>query len=470
MHLVQNHLDLPTTAFPLLQPCAPTRKFSWASELKHLVSRKFLNILWWPAFKFHQRHFTHSALFVSCKDLPGFLDLWRTIQKGSFAYNTLFLKKTPFRKPETELADITTLALFFGDEFIDGIASEAGKPFIRKLVQENPQRFYLQIKMREGKIILKYRFDLKRLLPQSVMQKVNCKYGISYQRFYELLQGFLLLINKHLEQLPSSKAEMAANKIADACNTCFDSFLHDVNSCTGHEILSEVPIVLQFHETKTAYMQKKLLQLRCILINAEEAMNSIQTTGWLDIMRVIQIYDDIQDVIIDDGIQDNIVLSTACHYFPEEWKWFCTQKPLLEQAVADQLLLSLYMPCSTEYCLQLASNKIRAMNWEQQKIMHYLLFKKKYVLYKEKQDQKFAGKEEFLLQFYNRIKSKMAHLPEKVIKSHAVNICVHLQKERKRLLRKLDFSTAYQLRYNLLSLPPETKAAIFDTVTANEYS
>jgi len=467
MPLPQNHLDLPKPAYIPLRSCLSPGKFSWTSELKHLASGKFLNILWWPVFKFHQRWFTHSALFLSCKNLLQFTDLWKTIQKGAFAYNTLFFGKTPFRRSETDLADITTLTLFFGDEFIDGIAAEASKPFIRQLIQNDPHRFYLQTKLKSGKVTLQYRFDLYRLLPQHVMQKLNSKYGISYQTFYELLKCFLQLINEYLGRLPFSKAERAAHKIADACNTCFESFMHDVSSCPAHGNIPEVNTVLHFHETKTAYMQKKLLELRCILVNKEEAMNNIQTPGWLNIMRVIQIYDDLHDAIIDDGLQDNLLLSAACHYFPDEWKWFCTHKCSLEQVNKTPLLLSLYMPCSTEYCLQLASDKIKSMNWEQQKIMHYLLFKNKYVLYREKEDESFADKDNFLLQFYLRIKERMPHLPEQVIKSNAINICIHLHKERKRLLRKVDFSAAYQLRYNLLSLSAESKAAIFDVVTAN---
>ena len=58
-------------------------------------------------------------------------------------------------------------------------------------------------------------------------------------------------------------------------------------------------------------MQKKLLGLRCILANKEQLMKSTQAVGWMDIMRVIQIYDDIQDTLIDDGLQDNILLSIA---------------------------------------------------------------------------------------------------------------------------------------------------------------
>ena len=442
-------------------------KFSWSSELRHLGSRKFLSFMWWPVFTFNQRWFTHSDFFLSCRKLPEFMDLWKTIQKGAFAYNTLFFGMNPVRRSSTDLADITTLALFFGDEFIDGIATTAGKPFIQQLVKNDPELFYMQVKVKAGKVILTYKFDLPELLPAEVLEKVNAKYDVSYQKFYDLLRYFLRLINEYISRLPKPVAEKAAYKIADACNTCIESFLHDVNSCPVPGSIREVPIVLHFHELKTAYMQKKLLELRCILVNKEDVMSSTQASGWLDIMRVVQIYDDIHDPVIDDGLQDNILLSVACHYFPKEWEWFCTNRTLLEKENNRSLLFSLYMPSSMEYCLQLAGNRITTMNWEQQKIMHYLIFKNKYSLFRDNSDERLEANENFLFQFYLQVKDKMPHLSPQAVKSYAINTCVHLHKERKQLLRSVNFSTAYQLRYNLLSLSAETKAKIFDTVTAN---
>jgi hypothetical protein len=467
MPLPQNNLAIPAPAYPPLQHYVCDAKFSWASECRHLFSSRSLNIFWWPVFEFRQRRFNHSPLFQSCRALPGFSNLWKTIQKGSFAYNNLFLGITPLQRSSgTDLADITTLALFFSDEFIDGIAAAAGKPFIRKLIHDNPGMFYLKKKIKDNKVMLEYRFDLKCLLTPDVWQQVNPKYNITYDRFYILLQSFLQMINKELDKLLFPKAEKTACKIADACNTCFDSFLHDVNSCPEPGNITEPDFVLHFHEMKTAYMQTKLLELRCILVNKEQAMTSIQTPGWLDIMRVIQIYDDIHDAIIDDGIQDNLLLSVAYHYFPAEWEWFAAKKHETEQLKQKSLLLSLYMPCSMEYCLQLAGNKIRTMNWEQQKIMHYLLFKNKHSLYTETADKVFTQQNNFLLQFYRRIKHRMPHLSVQSIKSFAIDTCVHLPGLRKQLLGKIDLSTAYQLRYNLLSVPSEMKAAIFDAVTA----
>ena len=154
-------------------------KFSWSSELRHLGSKRFLSIFWWPVFKYNQRWFTSSEFFLHCKQLPEFTDLWKTIQKGAFAYNTLFFRMAPLRRYTTDLADITTLALFFGDEFIDGIASTAGKPLIRELVKNDPELFHMQTRIKGGKVILQYLFDLPRLLPAGVLENVNEKYNIS---------------------------------------------------------------------------------------------------------------------------------------------------------------------------------------------------------------------------------------------------------------------------------------------------
>jgi hypothetical protein len=468
MPLPRNHLAIPAAEYPPLQAYPCSNKFSWGAELRHLTSWKVLNIFWWPVFKFHQRWFTQSDFLLSCKKLPGFPKLWKTIQKGSFAYNTLFLGVNPLRRPKTDLADITTLALFFGDEFIDGLCETTGKEYIKVLVEDEPEKFNLKVRTQGGRITLAYCFDLSKVLPSCVMGKMNDKYGISYLKFYEVLQHFLNLINKSLQRLPFIKAEKTAHKIADACNTCFKSFLHDVNTPPEPGMIREVGTVLHFHESKTAYMQKKLLDLRCVLVDKEEVMNSSQAAGWMDIMRVIQIYDDIQDAVIDDGVQDNIVLSAAFHHFPAEWDWFCTNKNLIEQEKQTPLLLSLYMPESIALCMQLASEKIKTMNWEQQKIMHYLLFKHKYVLYTESNDKEFSGNN-FLLHLYVTLRERLPHLSPNSIKSFAIDNCIHLSALKNRLLKEVGFSTSYQLQYNLHSLPAETKAKIFDLVTAKQF-
>jgi hypothetical protein len=329
-------------------------------------------------------------------------------------------------------------------------------------MKDDNQQFYLHKKVHANKISLHYRLRLDQLVPTEILNQLNEKYRISYQRFYELLQHFLQQMNEYLDRLNFEKADKAADKIADACNTCFESFSHDVHSCYDHRHLHSETSVLHFHESKTAYMQEKLLELRCVLAGKEQAMSSIQIPGWVDIMRVVQIYDDIQDMIIDDGLQDNLVLSTAYHYFPGEWEWFCGHKNVLKLQSGQYLLLSLYMPCSLQHCMQLAADKIKTMNWEQQKIMHYLLLKNKYIVYREN----FFPKDDLLFNFYWHIKNKMEHLSTESVKSFAIDTCILLKETRRELLKSVYFSTTYQLRYNLFTLSHQEKALIFDKIIA----
>ena len=441
-------------------------KFSWTNELKNIFSFRVLNFLLWPVFIIRQRHFTRSTVFKLCKPLPGFLNLWRTIQKGSFAYNTLFLGIIPIHRSSsrTDLADITTLALFFGDEFIDGIRLSAGKDFILQLLNNNAEQFYLR-KTIKKKVSVKYSFELLKLLPEHVLEEVNAKYKITYRRFYYLLKYFLQNINTHLAKLPLEKAEIVADKISDACNTCLESYLHDINSYPEQDADSDIATLLEYHELKTRYMQRKLLEVRCCLVDREDAMHSIQSQGWINIMSVVQIYDDMQDIFCDDGFQDNLLLCTAGKYFSLELEWFSANKELLKTKESAGFLTSLYMPCSVQFCLQLASDKIITMNWEQQKIMHYLLKKNWFIAHQNKAIH-FSSKDE-LQGIYTFVKNKMQHLTDDAIKSYAIDVCFHKRKARRQLLRKVNIIRAYQLKYNLLSMSIETKAAIFNDVTKN---
>ncbi len=442
-------------------------KFSWANELKYIFSYKFFNFLLWPVFKIRHRHFTRSTIFKLCKSLPGFLNLWKTIQKGSFAYNTLFLGIIPIYRSSsrTDLADITTLALFFGDEFIDGIRLSAGKDFILNLLNNNAEQFYFRKKIKDKTVRIEYPFELLKLLPEHVLEETNLKYDISYRRFYRLLKYFLQTINTQLAKLSFEKAHNVADKIADACNTCLESYLHDINSYPEQDGDSDIATLLEYHELKTRYMQRKLLEVRCSLADREDAMHSIQSQGWINIMSVVQIYDDMQDIVVDDGFQDNLLLCTAKRYFPHEREWFTANKELLKTKEHAALLTSLYMPCSVQFCLQLASAKIITMNWEQQKITHYLL-KKNWFIANQNKAITFNSKDE-LPGIYKFIKNKMQHLTDTAIKSYAVDVCFHKSNARKQLLRKVNITKAYQLKYNLLSMSVESKAAIFNKVTKN---
>jgi hypothetical protein len=70
-----------------------------------------------------------------------------------------------------------TLALFFGDEFIDGLAETSGKPFIRKLVENNNQRSYLHKQNEGNKVRLHCHFRFDELFPAEILKALNPKYG-----------------------------------------------------------------------------------------------------------------------------------------------------------------------------------------------------------------------------------------------------------------------------------------------------
>lgn len=459
----KNNPVLAPASYPSLQHYTGTGRFSWTAEWKHLLSPNLFKAGWWPLFRISQQRLHRQPVFRDCMRLPGFPDLWKTIQKGSFAYNHLFLGLSPLRHARRlQVADITTVALFFGDEFIDGVASAAGKKFVKALIGNNPEQFTMRVKKTGTSYRLCYLFDMEKLLPAAVLEQVNEKYRVSYRHLYRLLTGFLELLNAELARMPRELAGKTAAKIASACNTCYYSFVHD-NYSEAPVVTPALPReVMYFHEQKTAFMQARLLELRCVLAEKEEAMNCIHMPGWLDIMRVIQIYDDIHDAVLDYRVQDNLLLSVAFHQYPTEWEWFCRHARQEEWKKECRVLLSRYMPASMHYCFQLAAEKILRMNWEQQKIMHYLVFRNNYSLHFESPDDSRIKPEIFLAGFYRQVRHRLQQLSSEQIKSFIVDTYMHVPGTRKKILRRLSLSSAYQLRYNLFSLPPSSKAAIFD--------
>jgi len=59
----------------------------------------------------------------------------------------------------------------------------------------------------------------------------------------------------------------------------------------------------------------------------------------------------------------------------------------------------------------------------------------------------------------------MRHLSEEKIKAFVMNTLMHVREERKRIIKKVNLSTSYQLCYNLFLLSEKEKAAIFDKLT-----
>ena len=188
----------------------------WKHEIMSWLAPVNFYINFWQPVRLRNYFFTRHRFFKTALDLPHFNTLWGNICKGSFAYNTFLFRKSPLSKNynNTFLADLTSLALLFGDEFVDGICTETGKAKVQELLKENGNSFYLHInKNRSGYPELEYSFDLYKLIPAPLWKKINEKYGITYGEFYELLKDLLHLINHRLKNMNCDRAEKAAAKI-----------------------------------------------------------------------------------------------------------------------------------------------------------------------------------------------------------------------------------------------------------------
>lgn len=437
---------------------AGRKKFSWLNECRHLFSRKTLSIFWWPVFKIREQDVLKNEVFKKCNKLPGFRSLWTCIRCGSFAYNSLFLRISPWHR-HTILTDILTVALFFGDEFIDGITEVTGKETMRKILASNGNKVYMKKRKWKGNYVVFFP-GIIRQIPAEILNTTNSRYGITYREFLELLVQLIELMNRGLARLPKELANETSSKIVRSTNSCLESFFHDVN--TGAEIRTPAA-VMNFHEQKTAVMISELLELRSVLGGRENISTNINKPGWLDVMRVVQIYDDIQDIVADYNKQDNIVISIAAHYYPEEWQWFIENKNLLLPET-HLLYLFTHMPATMEHCQRIASEKIRSMNWEQQKIMHYLIRKATGKLYKKNCPlTRYLNPEVF----YQQVKNKLVHLTDTQVRAFVIDCLMQFRDSRKAICRYLTFTEKYMLNYNLMLISPEEKVKILFQLKAN---
>ena len=136
-------------------------KSDWKNEVANWFAPINFYVYLWQPIRSRNYFFTRHPFFKTAFCLPHFNELWDNICKGSFAYNTFLFRKPAFSKNynNTFLADLTCLALLFGDEFIDGICNETGKTMVQQLLKENGNRFYLSVKKNDaGYPVLEYGF------------------------------------------------------------------------------------------------------------------------------------------------------------------------------------------------------------------------------------------------------------------------------------------------------------------------
>jgi hypothetical protein len=466
--------DLPAAEEKFSPTYAVKNSGETSSLLKELAGWfhpiNFYVYLWQP-LRLRNYFYAQHPFFKAALRLPHFKACWHNITKGSFAYNTFLFRKPAFSANynNTFLADLTCLALLFGDEFIDGICSETGKPALLKLLKENDSRFYLMVRTnKDGCPELGYDFNLYQLLPAYVWEIRNKKYGITYAEFYRLLKQLLELMNSRLKRMKRPIAEAAALKIKEACDLCFDTFVHDVKDIPVQLSLDNASSPVYWHDKKNRSIQVKLLELRCLLLYKKADRYSPDYLGWLDIISTMQVYDDMQDCRGDENFQDNLLLAIACSYFPEEIEWFHRHKtkPIDEEQWRFQL--SLHMPGSVYLCTRMCKEKIMSsMNWTQKKICNYLWINNWFRAEKKPGKKKYSAAE--LHNLFAGIMEKTKPVlqltgDEEEWKSYAVEICFHHRQLRRFISSVAGRKENYFLYFNFLQMSSSEKARLADKI------
>ncbi|HET9745767.1 MAG TPA: hypothetical protein VFP97_08645 [Chitinophagaceae bacterium] len=434
----------------------------WKDEVVHWFDPINFYVYLWQPVRIRNRIFTTHSFFKTAFRLPHFPTLWDNICKGSFAYNTFLFRKPAFSKNynNTFLADLTCLALLFGDEFIDGICQELGKEKVQQVLKENGNEFYLKISENPNGHELEYSFDLYYLLPGTIWKLRNEKYGIDYKEFYELLKTLLDLMNHRLGKMNQSMAKNAAIQIKEACNLCFDTFIHDVKDIPVQWVYKGRIPPSSWHEKKNRSIQLKLLELRCVLLGKKIERFEKKFTGWLDIISTMQVYDDMQDCRGDEHFQDNLLLAFASGNFPEEMEWFHQNKNRSCDDEQWRLEASLHMPCSVYLCTKFTKDRmVRSMNWVQKKICNYL-WKNNWFnpVHNSHQQKNFEEVLEKTFPVFTLTKS------ETEWKSYAIEICFHNKQLRKYILSKASLFKRYFLYFNFLHMSSFEKTELAEKI------
>ena len=434
----------------------------WTDEVAHWFDPINFYVYLWQPVRWRNHFLTKHSFFKTAFQLPHFNTLWDNICKGSFAYNTFLFRKPAFSKNynNTFLADLTCLALLFGDEFIDGVCSEISKEKVRQLLKENGNTFYLSVNDHIDHPQLEYSFDLYKLLPESVWKLKNEKYSIDYNEFYQLLRSLLDLMNGRLKKMDRAIAKKAADKIKEACDLCFDTFIHDVKDTPVQLYYRGMIPPTEWHEKKNRSIQMRLLELRCVLLDKPIDLFEKKFNGWLDIISTMQVYDDMQDCRGDEQFQDNLLLAFASGNFPEEMEWFHQNK---KQTVDDEqwrIEVSLNMPRSVYLCTKFTKDRmVQNMSWVQKKICNYLWknnwFKPKHVL---QTTIRFEEVLEKTFPVFTLTKS------ETEWRSYALEVCFHDKQLKKQVLSKAGFLEKYFLFFNFLHMSSFEKTELAQRV------
>ncbi len=348
--------------------------YSLATETLHFLRFTTAMLSAFPAGMFMRKRIRKNKRLNYILQFAPLLQVRNNIEKGSFAYDTMLFKQSAFSilKNKSHLANLVCLAILFGDEFIDGIATQYGKQNIKKILRDTSVDYNLRYKKTNGGYELYYAFDICDVLPQHVLDSVNCKYAITYKAFNSHLLFLLAEINIYLNKLDEEKATEAAQLICRVCNKCFDTYKADINEFDENYSLTEL---LAYQKTKDDDIIQVLLTLRAVLLDKKQLQYQKQFSSWSSMVRSMQLYDDMQDAAADCDFQMNVLCYFAKNYFEGEWQWLQQNKCVLQNlaGLALHSTISLNMPASCILCHQYARNIAHTkLGWVQRKIQNYL--------------------------------------------------------------------------------------------------
>lgn len=408
------------------------------------------------------------------------LQVRNNIEKGSFAYDTLLFEQSAFQllKNKSHLANLVCLAILFGDEFIDGLASVHGKENIQYLLKDKTVDYDLHYKKTVIGYELYYAFDICDVLPEHVLNYVNPKYKITYKAFYSHLQFLLSEMNIYLNKLSITKGEETAMLICKACNKCFDTYKSDINEFNENYTLQDL---LQYQKSKDDDIIQVLLTLRAVLLDKKQLQYQKQFSSWSSMVRSMQLYDDMQDVASDCNFQMNILCYFAKNYFPSEWEWLQLHKESLYTMQGLQLhsFVLIHMPASCIMVMQYARNIAHTkLNWVQRKIQNYLWRKNWLGLNNPLLDQeKFClsvamdKKESSIPYKFHFIEKKLMIVDYPFISddmkwAHVIDIALMDEQLRAYLFKKMTRKEKYLITSCYVEYPVKEKASLIKRILA----
>lgn len=347
-------------------------RFEPFTELRRVLSFSYSMLLAFPIGLWMRNRLRKNKQLQQILKFDALISVRNTIEKGSFAYDTLLFKQHPIQiiQNKSHLANLVCLAIMFGDEFIDGLAEKCGKLEIKRILTKEIGDAYLRYKDDDGKIVLYYGFDICTLLPTEVLKSINNKYNINYGEFYIHLQFLLSEMNIHLNKLKPQQAIEAAQLICKACNKCFDTYAKDV---TAFDLDYNWNELLDYQNSKDDEIVQVLLSLRAVLLKKNKPAYIQQFKSWGSMLRIMQLYDDQQDILQDWNFQMNIIAYFAKSFFKEEWNWLQSHHPNSENGMRLHGLIAVNMPASCMLAVQYAKNiSLNNSNWVQKKIQNYL--------------------------------------------------------------------------------------------------